>query len=305
MTTTTTAELADIAHSQSGLFTTAQARSLGISPVTLARHVSSGRLRHPMRGVYCFADAADPDPVGWHRQLCVGALLLYDDAVLCSVSAIVAHGLPVHACNLARPYLRRSVDRGRGAKGVGVRRQAAHAIPTPSGMAVPIPTALVEVAIDAGVISAVVAADAALHTGQVTADELADRIEEMGNWPGAGKARSMGRFADASSESVAESITRVLLALRKIDLQPQVVIRDERSGFVARVDFLVAGTKVVLEVDGKLKYAGADGAQVLWDEKRREDSLRRLGYVVVRIYWSDLEQPRRLYAKVFAALRDR
>jgi very-short-patch-repair endonuclease len=85
---------------------------------------------------------------------------------------------------------------------------------------------------------------------------------------------------------------------------PQVPIVDERGDFVARVDFLVNGTKVVVEFDGKVKYAAGD-PKVLWLEKRREDRLRRLGYVVVRITWAQLERPGAVAAAVRAALRDR
>ncbi len=83
---------------------------------------------------------------------------------------------------------------------------------------------------------------------------------------------------------------------------PQVVISDRDGSFVARVDFLVDGTAVVVEFDGKVRYAAGDPG-VLWQEKRREDRLRRLGYVVVRITWADLETPGAVAAKVRAALR--
>ena len=85
-------------------------------------------------------------------------------------------------------------------------------------------------------------------------------------------------------------------------MTPQVPIVDERGVFVARVDFLVKGTKVIIEFDGKVKYAAGD-PNVLWHEKRREDRLRRLGYVVVRITWAQLERPGAAAAAVRAALR--
>ncbi len=69
-----------------------------------------------------------------------------------------------------------------------------------------------------------------------------------------------------------------------------------------RVDFLVTGTNVIVEFDGKVKYASGDG-DVLWKEKRREDRLRRLGYVVVRLTWADLERPGAVAAAVRRALR--
>ena len=51
-----------------------------------------------------------------------------------------------------------------------------------------------------------------------------------------------------------------------------------------------------------MKYAAGD-PKVLWDEKRREDRLRRLGYLVVRVTWAQLERPGAVAAAVRAALR--
>ena len=90
----------------------------------------------------------------------------------------------------------------------------------------------------------------------------------------------MLRLVDGRRESVGESRCGVALAMAGIDVTPQVTIRDERGHLVARVDFLVDGTKVVIEFDGKVKYAAGDPA-VLWDEKRREDRLR--GWVMSAI----------------------
>jgi very-short-patch-repair endonuclease len=114
----------------------------------------------------------------------------------------------------------------------------------------------------------------------------------------------MLKLVDGRRESVGESRCGVDLAMAGIDVTPQVPILDERGNFVARVDFLVDGTRVVIEFDGKVKYAAGD-PKVLWDEKRREDRLRRLGYVVVRITWAQLERPGAVAAAVRAALRTR
>ena len=67
------------------------------------------------------------------------------------------------------------------------------------------------------------------------------------------------------------------------------------------MDFLLRGTNVIVEFDGRMKYDSGDPA-ALWAEKNREDGLRRLGYVVVRITWADLERPGAASAKVRAAV---
>ena len=113
--------------------------------------------------------------------------------------------------------------------------------------------------------------------------------------------RFVTAFADQRAESVGESRCGVALAMARVPVVPQVVIRNRDGKFVARVDFVVEGAKVVIEFDGKVKYGSGD-PEVLWAEKRREDELRALGYVVVRITWADLEVPGAVAAKVRAAL---
>jgi very-short-patch-repair endonuclease len=108
-------------------------------------------------------------------------------------------------------------------------------------------------------------------------------------------------LVDGRSESVGETRLRVLLRVAGIRVEPQVTIRDIAGESVARVDFLVEGTRVVVEFDGKVKYSDG-GADALFAEKRREDRLRRMGYVVVRVTWSDLDYPERIVAWIRQAL---
>ena len=89
-------------------------------------------------------------------------------------------------------------------------------------------------------------------------------------------------MVDSRSESVGESRLRVHMQVAGVTLVPQVVIRDHDGEFVARVDFVVEGTSVVVEFDGKVKYGDGNG-DVLFQEKLREDRLRRLGYTVIRV----------------------
>lgn len=83
------------------------------------------------------------------------------------------------------------------------------------------------------------------------------------------------------------------------DVDEQVEIRDERGAFVARFDLMVRGTRVVIEVDGLSKYADRD---VLRAEKVREEKLRRLGYLVIRVLAADLRRPDRVIQAVHTAL---
>ncbi len=46
---------------------------------------------------------------------------------------------------------------------------------------------------------------------------------------------------------------------------------------------------VILEADGKVKYAAPGvGGGDLWAEKRRQERLEQLGFVVVRVSWEEV-----------------
>lgn len=293
--------LLTLATHQSSMITVGQARALGISAAALRDLVRAKVLQHPARGLYAVATLCDPTPEGRHRQLCAGALLLYPDGALSGVSAVVAHGLPVFGVDLSRPQVRRPPDRARGVKGVRVLKSLREVDLSAPVRCEPLDLALTELAIEHGIVAGTVSADAALHGGLVTMETLSARVEQCVHWPRSARARAMVAFADARAESVGETRTRILLETHGIRLTSQVVLSTSASQRQVRVDFVVTGTRVVIEFDGRKKYA--EGAwQTLWDEKRREDWIRAQGYAVVRLTWADLENPERALAKVRRAL---
>lgn len=151
---------------------------------------------------------------------------------------------------------------------------------------------------------AVVVLDAVLRRGvSVTAllDELARRRARRHR-----AARDLVEHASGDAESPGESITRwgahVLGA-------PTPVLQQEfeHDGvFVDRADLWFPEQGVIVEFDGRAKYSdpafrsGRSPEDVLFDEKRREDRLRRRPEVqgVVRVTWTDAmpggQLPRRL-----------
>lgn len=295
--------LVHLAEAQHGMLTTQQFRAAGLSAPDLVALVSRGTLAHPGRGLYAVADLVSKDPIEYHRQLVAGAFLLYPDAVLTGVSGLLAHGLPVWNSDLTKPQLLRDRDRSGGMKAFKIRRTVgrSEAVDSPWGPCVPLAEALAQHAIDAGIVQGVVSLDAALKSGQVTDSDLEEVLDRVAQWPGSSRVGAMVSLADGRRESVGESRTGVVLSFLGIEVVPQVEIHDEGGYLVARVDFLIKGTKVIIEFDGKIKYADDDGT-ALFAEKKREDRLRSLGYVVVRIVWADLERPHLIAAKVRQAM---
>jgi len=283
------------------MFTTAQAARFCVAPRTLVRLCKAEIIDNEMRGLYRVRSMRHSDPVEAHRQLMRGVRLLYPDSAFAGVSAAIAHGMPVWGADLSRPVIRRPVDRGRGTRGVIVRRRYLPAVETDFGPVVPAANAVVEVAVDHGIQQGLVSCDFALHHELFTMDHLNDAVDLVRDWPNGSRALSMASFTDWRMESVLESRGRFLCLTHNIPVTPQVEIHDSKGRLVARVDLLVTGTRVVIEFDGKLKYASGS-PEVLWAEKNREDALRALGYVVVRLTWADVENPRRAIARIRRAL---
>jgi very-short-patch-repair endonuclease len=282
---------------QAGLVTAIEARACGYTNLSLHRLVANGDLFRARSG--CFVDGrllggASPETLHALTARAVSRGYRQPHAIS-HVSALVVLGLPllnitadaVHL-TLTGPGLPRTVP------GLRVHPELPDSVVRHRGgdRVVHPAMAIVQSAALAGITVGVAAADAALHTGQVTKDdlEIALRIARLG--PGRADARAALDLADGLAESPGESWTRVLLAsLGLPKVEPQVVIRDPRGRFVGRVDFLFRAERTIVEFDGLVKYAGADGRQALIDEKRREDALRSLGYQVVRLTWRDLHDP--------------
>lgn len=156
-------------------------------------------------------------------------------------------------------------------------------------------TACVQVAARYGFEAGVCAMDSALHLKQCTRAELEAALEHI-----PARQRRQARLAIAATEPLTESIgesrTRLILKDAGFAIVPQVEIRNAQR-VLGRVDFLVDDC-VVVEFDGLVKYAGKEGKMALAAEKDREKQIARMGYEVVRIIWSELDDPGSIVAQV-------
>ena len=219
-------------------------------------------------------------------------------AIAAHHSALLLLELPTYRPDLDRVRLvRRTPGSPRTRPGLSVGRtvpaeaQDAHTV-TPA-------LAVVQHGLSSGPLSALVAADGALRSGKTTAQDLDTALGWVQQHPRSALIRGFLDLADGRRESPGETRLAHILHLMKVSATPQ--FRISEPGFEALVDFLIDDEKVVLEFDGKVKYARtADEPdpfgnrrtpqEVLWHEKRREDRLRELGYEVVRVTWSELRR---------------
>jgi hypothetical protein len=139
---------------------------------------------------------------------------------------------------------------------------------------------------------AVVAMDAALHVDAVTAGELRAAVLQQTHWQGIGGAARAVGLADRRAESPLETLGRLRILGSGLPAPELQVDLHGPRGFVARVDAWYEDAAVAVEFDGRVKYddpfAGRTAAQVLWEEKRREDEVRDLGVRVLRVVQADL-----------------
>jgi very-short-patch-repair endonuclease len=145
----------------------------------------------------------------------------------------------------------------------------------------------------------------------VTADDLTQALAWVHQHPRSAALRGFLALADGRRESPGETRLAHAFHLMKVDVTPQYEITSPT--FTAVVDFLVNAEKVVIEFDGKVKYGRSaeeldpfgrrlTPQQVLWLEKQREDRIRELGYEVVRVTWSDLDDLVALAKRIAAAM---
>jgi hypothetical protein len=151
--------------------------------------------------------------------------------------------------------------------------------------------------------SFLVPADAALRRALVSREQLAVAVEALGRRRGAGAVRAVLGWCDARHDSPGETLTAYVLRMAGFDIEPQAPVPGSQQwtpgGRGYRVDFRIRGTRVLVEFDGRVKYTDE---RVLWDEKKREDRIRSLGYEVVRLTWADLADPAAVRGRVEAAL---
>ncbi|HLT84744.1 MAG TPA: hypothetical protein VKZ83_10980 [Phototrophicaceae bacterium] len=141
--------------------------------------------------------------------------------------------------------------------------------------------------------SGLAAADHVLRTGLATREDLEAELAKTRGRRGHQRARLVVRHADGRAESVGESLSRAQM----IELGlPTPVLQQEfydDEGLIGRTDFWWPELRTIGEFDGFVKFGralvgdDADARLALWEEKRREDRLRRQGNGVVRWTWDE------------------
>ena len=313
-------DLSDLARH--GVVSSADANRLGLDAYALRQLVKDGRLRRLIRGWYavCPPDAAVPPWEGAdrfesarleHRLLTVSLLRSFDGRVVAShPSALVLHDVDLWQADLSVAHVsRRHGDHTRHRARAVIHPQSPEPpVSTTEGLAtVPVAVAVVQVGLYPPHVShtrrpmeSLVAADNALHRELITAEQLARAVELHEGHPGIHRVRTLLAHADGRHESAGE--TRLCVVLRDLGYRhtPQVWISV--GGQRWRCDAELDDYPVIVEFDGMVKYAGAQGREALAAEKWREDQLRSAGKQVVRVVWPELDDSRLIGRRIDQAI---
>jgi hypothetical protein len=152
----------------------------------------------------------------------------------------------------------------------------------------------IDIAREHGYEDGVVACDAAKRLGAADVD-LERVLDQMRCWPRITTARAAVRVADGGAQNPAESLLRLMVLELDIGVpETQFVVRDDSRW--AAADVRVG--RHLFEFDGRVKYVGRESGgvadrpvqDILWDEKQREDWLRRVhgGFGVSRVTWQEM-----------------
>jgi hypothetical protein len=215
------------------------------------------------------------------------------------MSAAVLHQLPIWNNQLARVHITRD-----GSGGGKVRRYVhLHVAPLPATEVCEIEgqrvTTLARTVLDLlrtlTMEQSVPIGDAALRLG-LRLEDLAELAGRCIGWRGMLRARRAMNFLDPRSESPGESYSRVVLHRIGVPAPTPQYEVWEREVLVGRVDFCWEEFRTLGEFDGRQKYGqllkpGQTAADAVFEEKRREDALRDLGWQIVRWIWQDLYHP--------------
>jgi hypothetical protein len=288
-----------------------EALAAGHTEKTVRALVRSGdwvRLRH---GTYTSgATWAAADERRRHQLLVIGVVKRAQSDIVISheSSAVALHGVPTWQLDLDVVHSTRRDERaGRVEAGVHQHQGVllAEDVVSVGGVeftsatrtAIDVTTRL-PVEVSLGIVNHL------LHQRATHRDALLARYETMQRHPSSRGTRVVLDLARAEIESLAES--RAFYWCWRGGLpcpEPQYDVSVD-GRVVARLDFAWPALGKWLEVDGKTKYTkllkpGQDPGDAVWEEKKREDLVRRLtGWQCLRITWADLENPARLVALI-------
>ena len=282
---------------------------------SLERRVRDGSVACPHRSLYARAPywrALRPDDQALH--IIRGLQQAHPSWVFCAQSAGLAWGLPISYRNLTSIHVITGSHRQPADQSITAHALRDEPIQTVRGVRVTtLPRTVFDCLRTATFVDGLSIADRSLRMcAPKQRREFRGELKRL-SYRRTGGRRAVGimGYADARSESWAESAARALIIMQGFAMPKLQVPFDQplSPGHAYYVDMLFTrsdGSKVIGEVDGNEKYwnpamlAGRSTARVLADERHRESELTMYGMPVMRILVDDIVHPRQFYRKLEA-----
>ncbi|HVE98429.1 MAG TPA: type IV toxin-antitoxin system AbiEi family antitoxin domain-containing protein [Mycobacteriales bacterium] len=296
----------DVAGQRGQVFTRADAHAAGLTDRQISARLRNGTFVALRPGVY-----AEPDLEGRDELVArtTAALLrLGPDAAASHRTAANLHGLALLGPALSLVDVTRPSAPDRTPDALpGVRALRAglpdRDVTEVAGLRLTtVARTVFDVARTSSFRAGVVSADSAAHIGLITAGDVVDVAARCRRWPGKRRALEVARFLDPLSESVTESVSRVVIRDGGLPAPRTQVVLGDADGVIGRVDFFW-DEGVIGEADGLVKYSG-DNPTSLVTEKLRQERLEEAGFIVVRwTWWQLFNEPDRVVARIRRALQ--
>lgn len=304
-----------------GLIPAAKLRALGIASHGAKALVSRDELVRIRRGMYVPGmHWRSIRPAERYRLFVrATATLAQRPAVVSHMSAAALHRLPTIGEWPATVHLIDTDATGGSHRGLTTRHRHVDASGSLyiDGLAVTsLPRTLVDVASSQSFLVAVTMIDHALRvereraeaearrgvlvSPQLTKDDLYAEVARVSPRRGAKQAERAIEFADGLAANPGESMSRVRMFELGFEV-PELQVHFFAEGRDYWVDYFWRGIRKIGEFDGKHKYTRGvvlgdrDAGEVVWEEKRREDALRRHANSFTRWDWETAISPRRFY----------
>ena len=270
--------------------------ALGVTSRRLQVEVARGRLLRPRRGIYVDAQhwrSMNADARYRFRVRATG-LTRTSPLVVSHQSAAALHGFPIIGSWPSTVHaLKTGASGGSPRPGVTLHTGGppADVVEIDGLTATTVERTLVDVASGSRLVVAVTMLDHALRLGLTTRAALFAMLDQVNPRYGAARARFAIQFATPLSNRPGESLSRVRmheLGFEAPELQVAFVVS---GGKRAIVDFYWRGCRLIGEFDGRGKYQrdefthGRDPGEIVWQEKLREDELRKIVDGFTRWTW--------------------
>lgn len=294
--------LIELAQSQDGLITVAQARELGMRPSAIKRRVRRGEWQSVSRGVYYSGCVEPPMPT----LIRAGFLTGGPSAVVVRRSAALLHGFAGVRSDLPQIHISLPGDRA-------IARRLGDAVLVPhqivlddadvvdlDGMRVTNAVrTLADLLLTAHRFEAVSAMDSALNKGLITEVDLPAILQLMAGRRGVVEARQWMTQVDGRAESPLE--TRVRLRCLDGGVPPD-DLQVEILGGAIRGDMIWSRHRLIGEADGAQAH---DTVDALFRDRERQNALVALGFRIVRFTWEDTISPETIPMMVRRAMAAR